>query len=177
MPAHKSTKRGQVQLSETFLVLFIVIILLFLGLFFYAKFFTRSLQEQADTLTTRETTVLLAKITSLAEARCSDKPCLDTSKFLPFQTLTQQQRTAYRALFGNQKITVEELYPIPISTSACTKSLYLQTTYPGNCSRWTFYDQKPATVTSTQKVSTIVSLYYPEDDSYTLGRLTLEVYR
>lgn len=175
MTARKSTK-GQVQLNETFLVLFILIILLFLGLFFYSKFMVRSLQEQADTLNEQETTALLARITSLAELRCSDKACLDTSKFLPFQTLAQQRRTTYTVLFGNQKITVEELYPVPASDAVCTKSLYLQTSYPGNCSRWILYEQQLVSLISTQKVSTVVSLYYPEQDLYTLGRLTLEVY-
>ena len=176
MTAHRSTK-GQVQLNETFLVLFVVIILLLLGLFFYSTFLVQSLQDRAATLSERDATVLLARLTQLAELRCSDKPCLDTSKFLPFQTLAQQRRTTYTSLLGNQRIMVEELYPAPTSDAVCTKSLYLQTTYPGSCSRWILYDYKPSTTTSTQKFSTIVSLYYPENNHYTLGRLTLEVYR
>ncbi len=176
MTAHKST-RGQVQLNETFLVLFIVIILLFLGLFFYSTFLVRSLQDRAATLSERDATVSLARLTFLAELRCSDETCLDTSKFLPFQTLVQQRRPLYTSLFGNQRIMIEEIYPTPASATLCTKSLYLQTTYPGSCSRWILYEYKPSTTTSIQKFSTIVSLYYPENNHYTLGRLTLEVYR
>ena len=176
MTVRPSTK-AQAQLSETFLVLFIVILLLFLGIFFYSKFFIQSLQNRADTLSEQDSTVFLSRVSSLAELRCSDKPCLDTSKFLPFQTLAQQRRALYTPVFGNQKITIQELYPVPSSDAVCTKTLYLQTSYPGSCSQWILYDQKPSSVTSTQKISTIVSLYYPEKDLYTLGRLTLEVYR
>ena len=164
-------------MSETFLVLFIIIILLFLGLFLYSKFFIQSLEGRANTLSEQDSTVFLSKATGLAELKCSDKPCLDTSKFLPFQTLVRQQKTTYTSLFGNQKISVEEFYPRPSSTAFCTSSLYLQSSYPGSCSKWILYEQKPSTVRSTQILSTVVSLYYPEEDLHTLGRLTLEVYR
>ena len=177
MTAQRSTKQGQVQLNETFLVLFIIIILLFLGLFLYSKFFFQSLEGRANTLSEQDSTVFLSKVTSLAELRCSDKPCLDTAKFLPFQALVQQQRTTYTALLGAQKISIEELYPQPTSPAYCAASLYLQPAYPGSCSKWILYEQKPSTSKSTQILSTVVSLYYPEEDLYTLGRLTLEVYR
>ncbi len=176
MTARPSTK-GQVHLHETFLVLFIIIILLFMGLFLYSKFFVQSLQTRAATLSERDATVLLTKLTSLAELRCSDKPCLDTSKFLPFQALALQRRAYYTPLLGTLRITVEELYPEPLTDAVCTKALYLQPTYPGSCSRWILYNQQPTTLISTQKLSTIVSLYYPETGLYTLGRLQIEVYR
>ncbi len=176
MTAQHSTK-GQVHLHETFLVLFVIIILLLLGLLLYSKFFVQSLQTRAATLSERDATVLLTKLTSLAELRCSDKPCLDTSKFLPFQTLTQQRRASYAPLLGTLRITVEEIYPEPLTDAVCTKTLYLQPSYPGSCSQWVLYNQQPKTLTSTQKFSTIVSLYYPETQVYTLGRLHLEVYR
>src|SRR3989338_5536758 len=103
MTAHTSSK-GQVHLNETFLVLFIVVILLFLGLFLYSKFFVASLQNRADTLSERDTTAFLARVTSLAELRCSDKPCMDTSTFLPFQSSLQRYRSYYVAILGNQRI-------------------------------------------------------------------------
>lgn len=174
---HSSKTRGQIHLQETFFVLLLVVVLLFLGIFLYAKFFTGSLQQRADTLSEREATLFLARFSSLAEVRCADKPCLDTSKFFPFQSLAQQHRITYTQLLGNQKISVEEVYPVPLSSTLCTRALYLQPSYPGSCSRWVLYEQKPTTTKQTMVLSTVVSLYYPENDLYTLGRLTVEVYR
>jgi len=158
-------------------VLLLVVLLIFLGIFLYAKFFTGSLQQRADTLSEREATLFLSRFSSLAEVRCADKPCLDTSKFFPFHSLTQQHRTYYTQLFGNQKISVAEVYPVPASSVLCTRSLYLQPSYPGSCSTWVLYEQRPATSRQTMVLSTVVSLYYPEQDLYTLGTLTVEVYR
>lgn len=172
-----NTSKGQIHLQETFFVLLLVVLLIFMGIFLYAKFFSGSLQQRADTLSEREATLFLARFSSLAEVRCSDKPCLDTSKFFPFQSLIQQHRTTYTQLLGNQKISVEEVYPVPLSPTPCTRALYLQPSYPGSCSQWTLYEQRPTTMKQTMTLSTVVSLYYPEKDLYTLGKLTVEVYR
>lgn len=175
MTARRSS-RGQIHMNETLLVLFVLVILLFLGVFLYSQFFLRSIQESAGTLSEQESTLLLATISSLAELRCSDKPCLDTSKFLPFQSLVQQQRDHYVRSLGNQKISVAVLYPVPSSDDYCARSLYLRTNYPTSCSKWILYEQKPSQIQGTQIVSKVVSLYYPESNVYLLGRLTLEVY-
>ena len=179
MTVRRSTKTvgGQIHLNETFLVLFLVVILLFLGIIFYGKFLTKTIEGRAEVLSERESTLFLARFTSLAEVRCSQEACLDTGKFLPFQALAEGRYQAfYRGLFGYQKITVEQLYPAAVTQTLCTPSLYQHGDYPTTCSRWLLYAYQPASLKGTQKLSSIVSLYYPETDTYSIGRVTLEVY-
>lgn len=169
-------KKGQVSFHETFLVLFIVILLLFVGLFLYYKYSLSSIQNAATTLKEEDATVLLASLAQLPELRCTAEVCLNTAHFLPFASLTQSQQAYYQQLFGYQTMTVEQLYPVPSAKQACTLQHYSQAAYPDNCNSWKLYDSRPSRFTGQYTVSTFVTLFYPEIDAYRLGRLSIIVY-
>ena len=172
----QSTKKGQIQLNETIMVLFVIVIILFVGLFVYYKYSIASIKETAATLTEEETTILLATLPTLPELRCDEGTCLDTAKFLPFKQLTETKQLQYAQLLGAKTITIEQVYPPMTIETMCTLNHYKQFTYPNNCNKWILYENKPAKYTNNPTISTTVSLYFPELQEYRIGRMYIEVY-
>ena len=176
MTAQQSTKKGQIQLNETIMVLFVIVIILFVGLFVYYKYSIASIQETAATLSEEETTILVASLPVLPELRCDEGTCLDTAKFLPFKQLTETKQLQYAQLLGAKTITIEQVYPPMTTETLCTLNSYQQFSYPNNCKTWVLYDNKPTKYSSNPTLSTTVSLYFPEIDEYRIGRMHIEVY-
>ncbi len=169
-------KQGQLGMQEILLVTFILVILFVLGLVLYFKFSLAHVQTIGETLSEQETTILLSRIHSLPELRCRDRVCLDTSRFIPFQTLTQRHQEYYANFLGYKKIVVTQLYPAPETRELCTLTTYEQDAYPQNCFSWTLYDHKPQKVRQQIIVRTFVSLYYPELEEYRLGEIEVITY-
>tara|TARA_Y100000310_G_scaffold1020_6_gene1473 strand:+ start:288 stop:824 length:537 start_codon:yes stop_codon:yes gene_type:complete len=177
MIAQQSTKKkGQIQLNETIMVLFVIVIILFVGLFVYYKYSIASIKETAATLSEEETTILLAALLVLPELRCDEGTCLDTAKFLPFKQLTETKQLKYAQFLGSKTITIEQVYPPMTTETICTQNHYQQFTYPNNCKKWILYENKPVKYTNNPTISTIVSLYFPELQEYRIGRMHIEVY-
>ena len=175
MTARHSTK-GQVKLTETILVLFIIVLIISLGMFFYFRYSIEKVKIRGVELSERETSILLAKITTMPEIACENENCVDASKLLPFITILRDHQSYYGPLFGAKKITIERLYPAPATQAFCTTQMYNQADYPTNCHSWVIYDNKPSSYTNNPRISTPISLYFPEFDTYHIGRLTIEVY-
>lgn len=169
-------RRSQLGMQEILLVVFILVILFVLGLVLYFKFSLAHVQTVGETLSEQETTLLLSRIHSLTELRCRDRVCLDTSKFVPFQTLTQRHQQYYANFLGYKKIVVTQVYPASASRDLCTLTSYEQDAYPANCFSWTLYDQKPQRIRQQVIVRTFASLYYPELEEYHLGEIEVTTY-
>ena len=152
-------KKGQVHVSETILVLFVVVIILMMGVTIYFKFSVEKSKTLAE------------------ELSCEGLGCMDTSKFLPFKRVLGEDFGRYKRMFGRKRIVVKELYPVDDSVKEveCDVVKYIQMAYPQNCGSWVIYDYNPENEPAA-KVSTIVSLYYPEFDEYRVGRLEIEHY-
>ena len=148
-----------------------------MGVFLFYKYSIANIQETASTLSDEEQTVLLASFPALPEVSCAVDSCLDTAKFLPFEVLVKSKQLTYANLFGAATIRVEQLYPIPVADVKCDINHYRDRTYPHNCNHWVLYENKPVSFTKEHKLSTVVSLHYPETNSYGVGRLHIEVYR
>lgn len=171
-------RRSQVHVSETILVLFVVIVILMLGLVVYFKFSTEKNKNLAEELSEEQATIMLAKAVGLEELGCEGAGCVDTAKFLPFKRVLGEDFDKYKRLFGRKKITISEIYPVPhdsVIGVECDVVKYIQVEYPGNCGKWTIYDYNPENELGA-KVSTVVSLYYPEFEEYRIGRLEIEHY-
>ena len=179
MTAAKYTKhaKGQVQMNETMLVLFIIVLIIIVGMIVYYRFSIERLKGISEELSEQEASVLLASISRLKEIGCSNEECIDTSKLIPFYRISSENREFYRGILGYKRIIVEQLYPVISSNEECTASKYNQVDYPNNCGYWVVYDEKPIKINKAIKISTPISLYFPEDDKYGIGRLEIEVYR
>lgn len=171
MDAKKSTK-GQVQITETLLVLFAITIIIILGVFLFYRYNIQSLSEKGESLDEQQASVLLARISSMPEFECSLDNCMDASKFLPFENLARLRD--YSGIFGRKRIVVEQVYPEASADKECTAQIYNQVDYPDNCNRWTLYNNAGD---ETYIISTPVALYFPETEEYRLGILKAEVSR
>tara|TARA_Y100000310_G_scaffold340265_1_gene435406 strand:- start:3108 stop:3656 length:549 start_codon:yes stop_codon:yes gene_type:complete len=171
-------KKGQVHISETMLVLFIIVVLMIMGMIMYYKFSIEGYRSKAEELSEREATIMLAKAMNLDEIACTNLDCLDTSKFLPFEKAVEKDFERFRLIFGRKKITVERIYPVPDVGAAgveCNVVKYIWVGYPQNCAKWTLYWYNPENEPG-RKISSVVSLYFPEIDEYMIGRLEIEHY-
>ena len=164
----KSSK-GQIQMMETIMVVMVFMIVLIVALAFFFKFQLASLEEKGDRACIVSNTVLLSAVSSMPEIQCSKdsktERCVDTSKLVVFNPEKQ-----YGSLFTtncNQKIYFTQLYPEPMNDS-CTLN-----TYP-NCGRYDFFTPN-VKYSSSIRISTPTTLYFPLTDEYKLGRLTIEV--
>jgi len=154
---------------ETLMVALVFMVVLIVALAFYFRFSAESVEEAGEEACFVSNTVLLAAVTSMPEIQCSmngkREQCIDTSKLLLFDP----SRT-YQEFFTtncNQKVSFTQVSPVP-ENGTC-----VQGTYP-DCSFYEFFDPG-VSYQSAIRISTPVSLYYPLTDTYTLGKLTIEV--
>ncbi len=144
-------KKGQIEMSITVLVLAVFFVLLFIGLIFYFRFSFESFKESQDKILGERYNVYLSYIINLPELKCSymgvEKECLDVSRM-------KQLRDPYyqRVFSGVTKIYVQDI------TKDKETVLYLYDWTGGG-----------------EVYSTPISLYYPENDKYTIGKLYLVI--
>jgi hypothetical protein len=163
----KSSK-GQVGLMETMIVVVVFVIILVVALGFYFKFSMSELEETGQEVCLVSNTVLLSSIAAMPEVECSVNgntlDCVDTSKLLVFDPA--REYGDYFNKVCDQNVYFEVVYPTP-EEGECT-----QNSYP-DCSEFVFYQSDPDAV--GQRIGTPVSLYYPIEDKYIVGRLVVEV--
>ena len=176
MTARQSTK-GQIEMHETILVLFIISIILALLIFVYYRYTIANLQTTGEELSEQEALVQLAFITNYPELRCANDNCVDMLKAVSFKQVSQSNKDYYLRTFGKKRISIEQVYPEPKTKDECTSLKFNQFDYPNNCKYWIIYEEAPQSYSSKQKTSIPISLYFPELDQYRLGTLNIEVFR
>ena len=154
---------------ETILVLFVFIVILGLALFYYYDYTIKSIETLGEELTEEQASILLLSIASLPEISCYNDNCIDTSKLLAFQNSQKNYK-----IFSKKTIKIEQLYPEPASAAQCTLQHFQTKEYPNNCKYWLLSESKK--LASSRLFSIPVSLYYPESNTYSLGKLIIEVY-
>lgn len=179
MPAQQYIrKKGQIHLTETTLVVFIVIIIILLGIIFYYRVSISKVETLGEELSEREASIMLVKAMNLDEISCDREDCLDTAKFLGFEKALNKDFNRFKDIFGRKKIIVRQVYPalnVAFQGQECDVAHYVQVEYPNNCDTWNLYEFNPENKIG-RKVSSIVSLYFPEFDEYRIGRLEIEYY-
>lgn len=176
MLAQQSTK-GQIEMSETILVLFVISIILALLILVYYTYTIRGIETTGEELSEQEALVQLASITKYPELRCTSENCIDMLKAISFKQVSLSNKDYYLRTFGKKRITVEQIYPEPKTQDECTTLKFNQFNYPDNCKYWVIYEEIPPSYSSKQKTSIPISIYFPELDQTRLGRLNIEVFR
>jgi hypothetical protein len=148
-------KKGQIQMMETVIVLFIFFIILAIALVFLFKFNNDSTQSVIQEYQQNDLYNFVLSIPNEPQLKCSfissEEECMDTIKMLtPLKNL------------GNRKIEVTLIGTN--STLKCNSR-----TYP-KCDTFILYDGKPS---SNMQISTPVSLYYPITKEYYMGVLRI----
>ena len=166
------TKKGQIHMMETLLVLFMCMLLLLGGIYFYFTYSTSSLEQTAESLTEEEATVLLNTLINSAEFSCPGKKnCIDLIKVYAFLKMSRSHKEAYQGYWGNKKIVLGHLYPQPLEEHSCSLSDFEQTEFPFNCKETVLYEGGKG---YGYLINSPVSLYYLEH--YYIGVLSIYVY-
>lgn len=152
-------KKGQLEIQETILVIFIFIIILAIGLTVFYRYTTDSIKADAQVYEEFRFKVGISSIPSMSEVKCSflseQKECMDLEKVKAFSIYSKD----YFSLFGYSNITLYMVYP-----GSTQKPVVL-------------YYRKPASTRQSFIISTPVLVYDPEYSNYNIGKLTLVRYK
>lgn len=172
-------KKSQIQMGETIVVLFIVIVIIALGLIIYFNFRSSDIESEAEEMQFGSSSMMLSILSSIPEIKCSieakDEECIDTTKVLVLESFMGRNTQKYRQIFGGREINLKISYPESSTQGVCTQEKYKQYNYPDNCDTYVIY--KPTKTTQNKKIiSTPVSIYFPDKDIYGIGSLQIITY-
>ena len=150
-------KKGQVQITETLLVLVVFSVLLLIALIIFYRFNISSITTDMNRYEDTKFRSLIGTIPSMSEFRCSnlgnDQECIDLDKVIIFKTIGVD----YNKVFGYKNITLSMIYPKEDSV-------------------YNIYSNKPRATKTIKRISTFVSVYDSSQDKYKIGKLTIEAY-
>ncbi|MBS3163581.1 hypothetical protein J4427_02720 [Candidatus Woesearchaeota archaeon] len=160
-------KKAQIQIQETIIVIFIFIIILGVGLVLFYKFNESSIRQIEDDDRLVYFYNMIGTFPSMPEVKCSslgdEKECIDVSKLIAFKN---------KGEFFKSNITIYTVYPERPNIE-CT----IQKLNSGqDCGTFPVFSNIPKTFINKRVIFTPVSLYYPDRDTYELGKLVIEVY-
>ncbi len=172
--------RGQMQIQETILVVFIFVVLIIFGMVFFYRVQEASIADDFNKFQRERLVIDFITLGDLPEFGCSRagirENCIDTSKLVVFKDIARgSYKDYYFERFGYRNITIQQIYPNKISTEC---SLQRGT----NCGIWNVYSKIPNNWGAKEVRDIPVSLYFPcsesgcEDEYYTIGVMTVEDY-
>ncbi|MFH1839903.1 MAG: hypothetical protein ABH849_02025 [Nanoarchaeota archaeon] len=146
-------KKGQLQIQESIIVIFIIIVLFLMGFILFYRFTVLDIQNQIDKHDTFEFRQLINVIPNMAELKCSElgvnDDCIDILKLQGYIRLGV-------ADFEDKKIILQNLQTLEA---------------------WELYDDEPGRYDSILKISSPVSLFYPLEEKHYYGVLIIEWYK
>jgi hypothetical protein len=157
-------RKAQIRLTETIAVLFIFFVLIIFGIFFYSKYQTGAIKEKEQDLFERRVIETTTKALFLPELLCTNAEaeiedfCFDLLKLEHVQG-TLENRDYYFNIFSFATITVEEIYPLDSERS------------------WTIYQRENPQNSGIEQTNFIVALKDEGANTYSLGKVTVGVYR
>ena len=167
-------KKAQLQMNETVFVVFIIMMIIFLGLVVYARFQELGIQDKSKSVISTKVVESSQKISFWPELDCSDVKVsefafLDLMKLKVLGDFINKSKEAnkiyafnyYFDLLRNSRITVTEVYPLNTSI--------LGETY------WVLWDN-PGTKKTTDSIRVPVNLFDPFTGRYALGIMELQMY-
>jgi hypothetical protein len=170
----KMGKKAQLQMNETVFVVFLIMIIIFLGLVILSRFQEVSILEKSKSLRSLSVIESTHKISFWPELDCSDVKvsefaCLDLVKLKVLGEFINQSKQSDRIYAFNyyydqlkkSKIAVTEVYPLNTSV--------LGGTY------WVLWDN-PGTKKTTDSIRVPVNLFDPFTGRYALGVMELQIY-
>ena len=168
-------KSGQVEISETLLVLLIIIFLIVGGIFVYYGFFARSLGSLGQERTDTQNLISLHVFQSLPETKCENDDCVDVVKLFGLKELIRENRGYYTNKFNNKRVTIEFTYPelqSQVKKTECTLDKFQQNSFPENCGYILVFDNLK--LDNGYVVSLPVSLYFANLNEFRIGLLKIQ---
>lgn len=163
-------RKGQIGTIELLMVIVIIGIIIAIGIYVVFTGLGEHTQEIGEELSLQEREVLLGMIGRMSEIRCDNRVCIDTSKLAAAGSVINSNKAYYTKILGFRSVKVEVVYP------AENNKLCNIDSYP-DCSIFKLYENRKPVTKSSPSISTLISLYYPHEKSYRVGRLTLEEYK
>ena len=154
-------KKGELQIQETVLVLFIFFIILSMVLVVVYRYTNSSIENAREDMVENEMFSLLMVLPNQFSYTYlgSDENAVDTSRLFNLDL----------SYLGYKKIVIEQVYPVG------TNVLCTPINYP-NCNEFVIYNKQSGGLKSTIIRDVPVSLYYPLTDEYRAGMLMVETY-
>ena len=168
-------KKGQMQIQETILTVFIFIVIIMFGMIFFYRIQSSSIAKDFGSFQNDKISIDFITLGDLPEFSCSKagikESCIDEVKLLVFMGLgnNKDYREYLFDRFGYKNITIYEVYPVKNNNKCNPGNI-------GNCGVWEIYTKKPSKITSKIVRTTPVSLYFPEKDDYGIGIMVVEAY-
>ena len=153
-------KKGMVQMQESILVTFFIIIIISLGLVLYYKFTSSSIDNYEMEYREQQLTSSLITFQGFFEYTYLGEPmnAIDTSKLF-YSSPNYRFRT----------IIIEQAYPLNDNVRCSIEN------YP-ECNYYVVYNKTNYKLKNTLIQSMPASLYYPLSDEHRLGKLTFYSY-
>jgi len=174
MEVIKMGKKAQLQMNETVFVVFLIMIIIFLGLVVLSRFQEVSILEKSKSLRSLSVIESTHMISFWPELDCSDVKvsefaCLDIIKLRVLVKFINESAQSdgpyafnyYYDQLKKSKIAVREVYPLNTSI--------LWDTY------WVLWDN-PGTKKTTDSIRVPVNLFDPLTGRYALGIMELQIY-
>ncbi len=155
-------RKAQIRIGETIAVLFIFFILLIFGFVFYSRIQAAQIIQEKEESLEQKSIKFTQVLTYLPELQCSkiniptSINCFDLYKIRSSQDIFRQQRNTYFEAFG-VNATVDIIYPSAYSV--------------------VIFQDIPAEWNSRVQTPVPISIYDPINNTYSLGVLTVSVFR
>lgn len=149
-------KKGQLQIQETSLVIFIVIIIMLVGLGFFWQYQAAAIGNINNQYQEDKFFGLISYLPSMPELRYTRGGIFEEESidFLKAKSFSQVSDSGYyKSLFGFKKITLD----------VSGEELVL-------------YDRRLPTSNEARKINSPISIYDPRDGRYYVGLLEVEMY-
>ncbi|MEW6063469.1 MAG: hypothetical protein AB1571_03835 [Nanoarchaeota archaeon] len=165
-------KRAQMQIQETILVIFVFIIMLLIGLIMFYRANVEGIKNEEFKDRLIKFYDMTGYFPNIPEVKCSslgqENECMDVLKMLAFAN-SLVNSNAKRDFIANN-VTIFVVYPRIDRDKECSRVSL------NECNSFKVYTNKPKEAKSVYRTSTLVSLYYPEEERYKVGKLVLEMY-
>ena len=154
-------KKGELQIQETILVLFIFFIILSMVLVVVYRYTNSSINNAREDLMNSEVFSLLVTLPNHFSYSYlgNDYNAVDTSRLFDLDL----------SYLNYKKITIEQVYPLGNGVECDVNN------YP-NCGKFVLYNKQGRALKNVIIKDVPVSLYYPLTDEYKAGRLVVEYY-
>ncbi|MCX6706544.1 MAG: hypothetical protein NT001_00155 [Candidatus Woesearchaeota archaeon] len=171
------SKRSQINMMETIMVLFIFFIIVVIGFMFYSKIQESSINELQRTRFEQDAVATAENMLYMPELQCSEKSvlidvCFDVYKLDAFSSLVDQAQDKeaflfYQRDFGSSVVNITEIFPASTDPAVGLR-------------KWTIYNNPPEN--RDKKSSVIMEIPVSLKDpikryaQYSIGILSIEVF-
>jgi len=153
------SKKSQIQMFETIVVLFIFFILIGIGMIFYARIHKSNTEIARYGLSESKSVIIAQRAMFMPELQCSEdnsirENCIDLTKLEASMGVISSNELFYYDIFEQGEVNITSIYP--------------------DFQRWTIYSRKTEKPSSSLITNVPISLYDPITRSYRFGILTIE---